>query len=55
MVSLATRKDLSFIFLFQKNFVFISKKSHKASRENLSLFGVICQKPQEGWGVGGWE
>ena len=33
-----------------KNFLFISKKSHKASRENLLLFGVICQKPQGGGG-----
>ena len=35
-----------------KSFLFISKKSQKASRENLSLFGVICQKPRE-WGGGG--
>ena len=33
-----------------KNFLFISKKSYKASKENLSPFGVICQKP---WGGGG--
>ena len=51
MVALATRKDLSSIF-FLKIFPFISKKSHKASRQNLSPFGVICQKPQEGEGEG---
>ena len=49
MVALATRKDLSSIF-FLKNFLFISKKSHKASRENLSPFGVICQKATGGGG-----
>ena len=52
MVALATRKDLSSIF-FPKNFLLISNKSHKASRENLSPFGVMCQKPRGGGGEEG--
>ena len=41
-------KTMFHIFIL-KNFLFISKKSYKASKENLSPFGVICQKP---WGRG---
>ena len=40
-----------FHILVLKNFLFISKKSHKASRKNFSPFGVIC-KSHRGRGRG---
>ena len=37
-----------------KNFLFISKKSYKASKENLSPFGVIYQSHGGGGGGGAY-
>ena len=44
---LGNKERPMFHIFILKSFLFISKKSHKASRGNLLLFGVICQKPQK--------